>query len=161
MLTACLDTIKKELAFDIGFGDVIVPSPILMTYPTIINGMDNPRLVAYSLETVLAEKIQTMVEKGVFNSRMKDFFDVYRVIHVHEFDADILLEALKATFTNRNTDYSTVQILFTPEFTNNESLDRRWNAYCKKIKPAEAPSFKETIRIINEFLLPYSKKMID
>ena len=42
MLTACLDTIKKGLAFDIGFGDVIVPSPILMTYPTIINGMDIP-----------------------------------------------------------------------------------------------------------------------
>ena len=62
MLTACLDTIKKELAFDIGFGDVIVPSPILMTYPTIINGMDNPRLVAYSLETVLAEKKYSLLQ---------------------------------------------------------------------------------------------------
>ncbi len=44
-----------------------------MTYPTIIEEMENPRVIAYSLETVIAEKFQTMVEKSVFNSRMKDF----------------------------------------------------------------------------------------
>ena len=73
-----LDTVRKELTFDIGFGDVIIPQPVMMEYPTIIDDMENPRLAAYSLETVVAEKFQTVVEKSVFNSRMKDFYDLYQ-----------------------------------------------------------------------------------
>ncbi|MDE5880297.1 MAG: nucleotidyl transferase AbiEii/AbiGii toxin family protein [Muribaculaceae bacterium] len=81
-----LDTVRKELTFDIGFGDVITPSPVYMIYPTIIEEMESPRITAYSLETVIAEKFQTMVEKSVFNSRMKDFFDLYRIIGINSFD---------------------------------------------------------------------------
>jgi hypothetical protein len=63
--------------------------------------MANPQLVAYSLETVVAEKFQTMIDKGVFNSRMKDFFDLYRIIIAHKFNEDDLMAAIVATFNNR------------------------------------------------------------
>lgn len=161
MLTTYLDTIKKDLTFDIGFGDVIVPNPIMMTYPTLIMGMDKPQLAAYSLETVIAEKIQTMTEKSFFNSRMKDFFDVYRILLVHEFNSDVLLDAMKATFDNRKTEYSNVEVLFSHEFINDTTMEQRWKTYCKKTKLHGLPSFKETIEVINNFLLPYKRKLMN
>ncbi len=161
MLTAYLDTIKKDLMFDIGFGDVIMPNPTLMTYPTIISGMDNPQLSAYSLETVVAEKIQTMVEKSFFNSRMKDFFDVYRIIIGHEFNSDVLLEAMKATFDNRKTEYSNVDVLFSSEFAEDKTMEQRWRTYCKKTRVIDLPNFKEIIETINRFLLPYKNNLIN
>lgn len=74
--------------------------------------MESPRITAYSLETVVAEKFQTIVEKSVFNSRMKDFFDLYRIITAHDFDGNTLSEAIRATFENRNTDFSACEAIF-------------------------------------------------
>ena len=119
-------------------GDVITPSPVIMAYPTIIGEMVNPRITAYSLETVVAEKFQTIVEKSVFNSRMKDYFDLYRIITAHDFDGNTLSEAILATFENRNTDFSACDTVFSSEFMNDATLEKRWNAYCNKT-PIENP----------------------
>lgn len=153
-----LDTIKKELTFDIGFGDVITPSPVIMAYPTIIGEMVNPRITAYSLETVVAEKFQTIVEKSVFNSRMKDYFDLYRIITAHDFDGNTLSEAILATFENRNTDFSACDTVFSSEFMNDATLEKRWNAYCNKT-PIENPlTFQEVMTVIVTFVKPYCDK---
>lgn len=158
-LIGLLDTIRKELTFDIGFGDVITPNPIIIDYPTIFEGMNSPRLTAYSLETVVAEKFQTIVEKSVFNSRMKDFFDLYRIVMVHKFDEETLLEAVKATFENRNTEFAAGEIVFTPDFSNDTTLERRWSAFCKKSKKDCLLSFKETMEAIIRFMKPYWDKL--
>lgn len=156
---AFLDTVRKELTFDIGFGDVIIPNPVSMEYPTIIDDMESPKLNAYSLETVVAEKFQTMVEKSVFNSRMKDFYDLYRIITVHKFDDEILLTAIKATFENRHTDFSNGRIVFTHEFATDETLEKRWKAFCNKTKIENPLSFQETMKIITDFIKPYWEKL--
>ena len=77
---ASLDTIEKTLVMDIGFGDVITPGPVSMKYPTIFDESGEICLSAYSLETVVAEKFQTLIDRSVNNSRMKDFFDLYRIL---------------------------------------------------------------------------------
>lgn len=153
-----LDTIRKELTFDIGFGDVITPSPVMMSYPTIIDDMKSPRLVAYSLETVVAEKFQTMVEKSVFNSRMKDFYDLYRIVSVHQFNPDILTDAIIATFENRHTDFASAQTVISPVFINDPNLQKRWDSFCQKIKIDNPPTFQETMEVITEFFKPYLDK---
>lgn len=154
-----LDTIRKELTFDIGFGDVITPGPIIMAYPTIIEEMENPRITAYSLETVVAEKFQTIVEKSVFNSRMKDFFDLYRIITAHDFDGNTLSEAIRATFENRNTDFSVCEAVFSTEFMNDATLEKRWNAFCNKT-PIENPlTFQAVMTVIVKFVKPYCDKL--
>lgn len=152
---ALLDTIRKELTFDIGFGDVITPNPVFMSYPTIIDEMEGPKLSAYSLETVVAEKIQTMVDKSIFNSRMKDFYDLYRIVTVHTFDVEILSDALKATFENRHTDFSTIGILFSEEFINNPTFENRWKFLCERLKMDKPPTFKELMMVIKDFIKPY------
>lgn len=155
-----LDTVRKELTFDIGFGDVIIPQPVMMEYPTIIDDMENPRLAAYSLETVVAEKFQTVVEKSLFNSRMKDFYDLYRILTVHDFDSEILMTALIATFENRHTDFADGQIVFTPKFASDSTLQKRWNAFCSKIKIDNPPSFQEVMHVISDFIKPYWERLL-
>lgn len=153
-----LDTIRKELTFDIGFGDVITPSPVIMAYPTIIEEMESPKITVYSLETVVAEKFQTIVEKSVFNSRMKDFFDLYRIIKAHNFDENTLSDAIRATFENRNTDFSDCEIVFSPDFKNDATLEKRWNAYSNKAPIKNAISFQEIMEVIVNFVKPHCNK---
>jgi predicted nucleotidyltransferase component of viral defense system len=154
-IVAFLDTIRKELTFDIGFGDVITPRPVIMQYPVIFNEMSNPQIVAYSLETVVAEKFQTMIDKGEFNSRMKDFFDLYRIIIAHEFNEEDLKEAIRTTFHNRNTDFTPNHIVFSEDFASSTVLNLRWNAFCAKLKIAPAPTFAEVMKTIVNFIMPY------
>ena len=78
-MTARMDTIVQSFSIDVGFGDVIVPQPAHLDYPLLIEGLPAVNVEAYSLETVVAEKFQTMIDRGTINSRMKDFFDVYTI----------------------------------------------------------------------------------
>lgn len=159
-VTGLLDTIRKELTFDIGFGDIITPSPVIMSYPIIIDGMTSPKLTAYSLETVVAEKFQTMVDKSVFNSRMKDFYDLYRIVRVHDFNAAILARAIQATFENRNTRLSDARIIFSTEYVNDPTLEKRWNSFCEKTRVHNPPTFKEIMDAITDFLRPYLEPLL-
>lgn len=104
-MVANIGSYRQNLTFDIGFGDVIVPSPQELEYPTLFDAMEKPDILAYSLKTVVAEKFQTMIDRGRFNSRMKDYFDLYRIFSVHQFDNTLLSEAIKATFENRGTEF--------------------------------------------------------
>lgn len=158
-ITGSLDTIRKNLTFDIGFGDVITPSPVIMVYPTVIEEMESPRVTAYSLETVVAEKFQTIVEKSIFNSRMKDFYDLFRIISAHNFDENTLLDAIQATFKNRSTDLSACEMVLSPEFINNSTLEKRWDAYCHKTIIENPLTFREIMVMIVDFVKSYLEKL--
>jgi len=64
------DTIRQRLQIDIGFGDVVTPENIQLEYPVLLDDMGTPVVRAYSVETVIAEKFQAMIELSLFNSRM-------------------------------------------------------------------------------------------
>lgn len=157
-LIGVLDTIRKELIFDIGFGDVIIPRPVIMEYPTIIEEFEKPIITAYSMETVVAEKFHTLVERSVFNSRMKDFFDLYRIIKEFKFDYDTLLNAIRATFENRNSDLSSSKDVFSREYVNNPVFKQRWDAYCNKTDLKNIPDFSEIMNEIINFFKPFYEK---
>lgn len=159
-IVSYLDTIRKELTFDIGFGDVITPHPVAMEYPVVFAEMAKPQILAYSLETVVAEKFQTIIDKGEFNSRMKDFYDLYRIIIAHKFDEENLVAAIVATFNNRNTDLNTGYRVFTDDFSNDSALNQRWKAYCAKLRITSAPTFSEVMKVITDFMLPHWQKVI-
>lgn len=109
---ASLDSIRKTLTIDVGFGDVIIPQPVKMDYPVIFEYADEINLLAYPLETVVSEKTQVMIDRSITNSLMKEFFDLYRILSVHQFNTAIRQEAIKATFSNRNTSYLLTQSFF-------------------------------------------------
>lgn len=150
-----LDSIRKTLAMDIGFGDIIIPNPVNMNYPTIFDEEERIDILGYSLETVVAEKFQTMIERSILNSRMKDFFDLHRILSVHVFDEDTLQSAINATFENRNTEYTPSHLIFSEKFMDDSDMAQRWNSFLKKMKIESEMTFPEIVRFITTRLKPY------
>lgn len=153
-MAANIGTYRQNLTLDVGFGDVIVPNPMRLEYPTIFDTMDEPDIMAYSLETVVAEKFQTMIDRGRFNSRMKDYFDLYRIFSVHQFDDILLSEAIKATFENRGTEFVEDHDFFNEDFGKDTMLNQQWKNYIRKMK-LDLPSFSEIHNSIILWLMPY------
>ena len=75
-----MDTIAQVLTMDIGFGDVVTPSPIDLDYPVLLEHLPNANILAYSLETVIAEKMHAIVDLADQSSRMKDYYDLYKIL---------------------------------------------------------------------------------
>lgn len=153
-IIATLGTYRQKLTMDIGFGDVICPYPTMLEYPTLFNSMEEPLVSAYSLETVVAEKFQTMIDRGRFNSRMKDFFDLYRILRANRFDTEMLAKAIKETFGNRETRFTDNHDFFNKNFGTDAKINQQWDNYQRRIK-SNLPKFSEIHTFITKQLLPY------
>ncbi len=100
-LLATLKRTRIALQADVGSGDAVVPPAEEIDYPTLLD-MPAPRFRAYSRYTVVAEKFSAMVELGMANSRVRDYYDIWALAQDFEFDSDILRSAIDATFGRRN-----------------------------------------------------------
>lgn len=152
---AKMDTIIKEMSIDIGFGDVITPSPVELEYPLLLERIPEVRLKAYSLETVVAEKFHAMIDRDETNSRMKDFFDVYQIFKDEKVDDEILKDAIRNTFRNRNTGYSEGVHVFLPEFASSEMRLARWKKFLKDIKYKDELPFADVMAYLKAKLETY------
>lgn len=153
-MTAHMDTIVQPFSIDVGFGDVIVPQPVQLDYPLLIEGLPAVNVEAYSLETVLAEKFQTMIDLGTINSRMKDFFDVYMILKGDKVDHGSLKEAVVEVFANRGTEMAPDHVVFSDGFVQDETRQKMWKAYLKKIKYKEELPFELVMEVVKEVLQP-------
>ncbi|MEI7502532.1 MAG: nucleotidyl transferase AbiEii/AbiGii toxin family protein [Paludibacter sp.] len=158
-IDATFHTVRQRIQIDVGFGDIVIPVVQELDYPILLEEMQVPVIQAYSKETVIAEKFQAMIELSVANSRMKDFYDVYNLLTDNEFDKSTLEEAIKATFTNRETYFTENHALFSVDFALNMLRKRSWTAFLNKIKRDKELEFEEVMRLISEKLLPYWTKM--
>ena len=151
---AGLDTIRQRLQIDIGFSDVITPAPVYLTYPTLLNELAKPIIRAYSIETVIAEKFQAMIILGNFNTRMKDFYDVYILLNNNKIEDDNLQEAILQTFKNRNTDFVENNELFLQSFYEDPNRQTMWKAFLQKMKITDNLEFSFVVKSIVERLQP-------
>ena len=154
-VTARLDTIRQVISMDIGFGDVITPKPEELDYPVLLKETPAVNIMAYSLETVVAEKFQAMIDLAEENSRMKDFFDVYRILESNKVNEEMLQQAITATFSNRETGYKPDHILFAEEFVKSPTRIAFWKGFLRKIKYTEELSFETVMTVIKERLQGY------
>lgn len=154
-VTAHLGTAVIPFSMDIGFGDIVIPHPQELDYPLILDDMPAVNINAYSLETVVAEKFQTMIDRASANSRMKDFFDVYSIISSNKLDGTILADAIVSVFNNRGTGYYDNHPLFNGEFKNDPLKQIQWNAFLKKLKFKGSLPLNEVVDVITERLFPY------
>ena len=154
-VVAHLDTIAQQVSIDIGFGDVVTPYPLSLDYPLLLPDVPAVELYAYSLETLIAEKFHTMVDRDESNSRMKDFFDVYQLFTYHDIDKALLEEAIVSTFKNRNTSYRENLVLFSDKFAKDEIRNAWWNAFLKKIRWKDQIDFSDVMNCIRENLQEY------
>ncbi len=154
-LTAHLEAARVPIQVDIGFGDAIVPAPEEISYPVLLD-FPGPRLRAYSRETVVAEKLEAMVARGMTNSRMKDFYDVWVLAKTFSFQGKTLADAIRATFERRKTPLPTGEPLALSEsFQQEAGRETQWRAFLKKGRLAPAStSLSDVIPLLREFLLP-------
>lgn len=154
---ARLDTARQKITMDIGFGDVITPNPQELEYPLLLDELPPVNIMAYSLETVVAEKFQAMIELSENNSRMKDFYDLYTLLYDKTIDDVLLEKAIHATLKNRETVYEENHPLFSDDFSTNPRFQMLWKGFMKKIGKTE-PDFETVIHLTKEKLFPFWEK---
>ncbi|MFA5205749.1 MAG: nucleotidyl transferase AbiEii/AbiGii toxin family protein [Lentisphaeria bacterium] len=150
-----LGNARIHLQVDIGFGDAIVPGAVPGELPPSI-GLTPTVLPAYSPESLIAEKTETMFRRQELNSRMKDFFDIWLLSRRHSFDGAILGQALHETFTRRGTFFQAHPTALTPAFGAAKDKQTQWSAFLRKshlgtVAPA---AFPDVVAELSLFLSP-------
>ena len=153
-LVGKLENLKVALEIDISTGDEITPKELNFEYTSIF---DNKKIYigTYNIETILSEKVETILRRGKYNTRMKDYYDVYFFLTKlkNEINLEIFKQALNNTLRNRDSfDYYNDYKQILNSLTNDERINNYWNTYKKKNKYAENNEFKEIIEVLIEFL---------
>jgi predicted nucleotidyltransferase component of viral defense system len=156
-----LGNASNVISIDIGFGDIIIPKPIEMQYPCILDTEPAPNINVYTMESIIAEKFHAMIKLGIINSRMKDFCDIYMLSKKNNFEGIVLQEALKETFARRNTGFEKNPPVFSESFKHDNDKKLQWIAFLKKTKIEGIPSdFSEVLFQIEKFILPMYEKIL-
>lgn len=150
-LMAKIKNTKTPINIDFGVGDVIIPRQEKRAIPTQLAEFEKPVVNTYSLETTIAEKIDAILDLMEYSSRMKDYYDIYYLSKHFEFDSEILSEAMRKTFANRNHSFSKEQFDQVMQFGTNPEMKKKWHFFARKININDV-DFEEVMREIKEFL---------
>ena len=153
-LIAGIGTMKIPLKIDITTGDKIIPSEISYEYPLMFENR-SIKIKAYNLETILSEKIETIISRGNQNTRMRDFYDVYILLKLKSknIDYNILRLAIEETFQKRdslNLLLNYKEIISNIE--NNNEMLVRWENYRNSFNYARTIDFTEICKFLKEIL---------
>ncbi|MDB4306252.1 nucleotidyl transferase AbiEii/AbiGii toxin family protein [bacterium] len=151
-LDALIGKAVIQLQIDVGFGDAVVPAPIEIEFPVLLE-FPCPRLRGYRPETVVAEKCEAMVALGLANSRLKDYNDLWRLASTRDFEGPILALAIRAVFERRQT---AIPDGIPAGLTNaySEQWGVQWLGVLNRFGVDDPPSLMETLDLLRRFLLP-------
>jgi predicted nucleotidyltransferase component of viral defense system len=117
VMIARITNAQVRLQVDVGFGDAVTPEAQSVEFPPLLD-FPAPQLRAYPKETVVAEKLEALVQLGLANTRMKDFYDLVALSNLFEFEGQLLVDAISATFVRRGTTLpADTPTAFSAEFT--------------------------------------------
>ncbi|MDB5970272.1 MAG: nucleotidyl transferase AbiEii/AbiGii toxin family protein [Hydrocarboniphaga sp.] len=132
-LMGWLGKIRCPIQLDVGFGDAVTPAPLETAYPTLLADLPAPRLRVYPRQTVIAEKLEAIIDLGMRNSRMKDYFDLLTLMRDPNTPNESLHEAIAATCARRRTLIPEGwPIGLTDEFAENSGKRLQWDAFLRK-----------------------------
>ena len=149
-----LQSLKVNLEIDISTGDKVTPRELKYKYPLIFEDR-TIMITSYNIETILAEKIETVLWRGVFNSRMKDFYDIYYFLTKlrKDIDINILKEAVDNTFTKRNSfEYLNDYEQIINSIIGNERIEKLWNIYSNKYKYPNGIDITEILNLLKDII---------
>ncbi len=157
-IIAQYESIKTPLKIDITTGDQITPDAIQYTFPSNFE----EKMIgiwAYNIETILAEKVETILRRGIFNTRSRDFYDIYILTKTQGFDKTLFSTALKATAQKR---MSLAALEDREQIINNIQSDKpikkRWERYCKENYYAKGILFNEVLSVLREIIPVYDNR---
>lgn len=121
--------VRIPFSIDVGIDDIIVPDPIKRTIVTRLPDFVSPEVFTYSLESTIAEKFDAILQRMAGTSRMKDFYDIYYLSGIFDFEGEILIQAVKSTLAHRNRELPTDAFAEIEDFRNNDALNTQWKAF--------------------------------
>lgn len=154
-LLARLGAARISVQVDVGFGDAVTPAPKLETLGTLLD-LPAPRLRIYPWATVIAEKCQAIVDLGMANTRMKDFFDLHHLAGAVPMEGTLLARALAATFKRRKTDVSRkAPVGLSEDFARDPGKRAQWTAFLRRLgAESPRPPLPGVLVFLREFLMP-------
>ena len=151
---AILARARIPMQIDIGFGDVMVPGPTEIEYPTLLD-YPAPMLQAYPRETVIAEKFEALTKLGLLNSRMKDYYDLAILSRMYPFEGEHLIEAIVATFQHRGTRIEAEPIGLTNSFYADPARAVQWRAFVRRSRFTQEPGdLEKLVAEVRRFVFP-------
>lgn len=150
---ATIAAARIPIQIDIGFGDAITPGPVEIEYPPLLD-TPAPHLRAYPIETVVAEKFHALVTRGITNSRLKDFYDLWLIAETFQLERIPLTTAIHQTFARRETELPREKpTAFTESYAT--TWDGQWRAFLTRERMTAAPAQLATaLADLERFLLP-------
>jgi Domain of unknown function (DUF1814). len=129
IIEANLDRLRQVIKIDVSTGDVITPGAVEFSYKLMFEER-SISLWTYNLETLLAEKLETIMARGTANTRMRDFYDIHIILQQEQIDSDVLRKAFLATSQKRKSQ------LLIPQFDRtldavekSEAMQKDWENY--------------------------------
>jgi len=153
VLNAMIHTARIDVRVDVGFGNAITPDARPMEIPTLLPDIaPKPVVSAYPMETVVAEKFHAMVQHGLLNTRMKDYFDLWRISETMGFDGEVLAKAISSTFERQRRPLPEEPQGLSDTMASKSAA--QWKAYIGK-QGLQAPAdFGEVVSKVRDFLSP-------
>ena len=147
VLLGKLENIKETISIDVATGDPITPSAMDYRYKCLFDE-EILSFKAYNFETILAEKLQTILFRGIANSRSKDFYDIFIIYKLrwNDIDKKVLKEAFVNTCNYRGTVFAKDESLrIIDRIKNDSQMESRWKTYSKRNQFAKNIEFKDTL----------------
>ena len=152
-LNAIYDTIITPLAIDISTGDVITPSPVRYEFSGIFDETVRIGLWGYNIETVMAEKVETILSRGIFSTRPRDYYDIYILGTTQRYDRELFFAALEGTSKHRGSYKNLANVKSIIELIAvNEDLKQMWAKYQRKFAYAKDISYEDTIVALRDLM---------
>lgn len=149
MLDARYDTILAPLSIDVSTGDVITPHAVEYSFNEIFDDSKSFRLWAYNIETVLAEKVETILRRTVFNTRPRDFYDTYILATTQKYDKNLFAQAMQATAAHRGTAEQIADVAgIIQDISESAALRGMWDKYRKQFGYAKDISFELILEVL-------------
>ncbi len=147
------DKIKTNFFFEITTGDVITPREIKYKYHSIFENQ-TINIMAYTTETIIAEKFESIISKNIATTRAKDFYDIYMLINNNEIiNEECLFQAIHNTFKKRNTSFDIDYFKKTIRLIKESDLIKKvYENYQKQLKYTQNVQFKDTLQAIEKIV---------
>ena len=153
-VNAVYDTIVTPLSIDVSTGDIITPNAIAYAFSGLLDENIQIHVWGYNIETVMAEKIETILSRGTLNTRPRDYYDVYILHKSKPYDKSVFEKALIATSTHRGSSESiTDRAGILARISVSSDLQNMWSKYRQKYPYAREISYDEVMAVLRELLL--------
>lgn len=152
-IVAKIKNSKTPFNVDIGVGDIVVPNSERRRIPVQLSGFIFPEICTYSLESTIAEKFDAIMQRLELTSRMKDFYDIWYLANIFDFDGPKLQEAIYETLQNRGTAYDADSFSNIMAFDKDRDMQRKWKEFIRRVKLPEL-EFSDVLSMMESFLSP-------